>query len=121
MAMNWDMLRSHYLQGSEETQVNSLVLNLLRIQALASSGTDKLVALHLVRESQCFIEWIVPRINLERDMTFATDLLDLQRILSGWKLDWSSLWDDDTNRLEMAQLAQQWCGRLQGRYALEAS
>ena len=65
MAINWDILKAHYLQVLWATQLKSLALNLTRIQLLAQSGTDELVAQHLVRESQFFIEWTVPNIDLE--------------------------------------------------------
>ncbi|MFQ4138565.1 hypothetical protein PGN35_019850 [Nodosilinea sp. PGN35] len=50
-----------------------------RIQVLARSGTDESVAQHLVRESQFFIERAVLGVNLETDIAFASDLVDLQR------------------------------------------
>jgi hypothetical protein len=60
----------------------------------------------------------VPGINLETDIAFASDLVDLQRLLSRWKLSWSELW---ANHQEMAVLAQQWCDRIQGQGELLAS
>lgn len=101
-------------------QLDSLALNLTRIQVLARSGTDESVAQHLVKESQFFIEWTVPNINLETDLTFATELLELQRLLSRWKLNWSDLWANENKRQEIASLAQQCCDRLQGRCKLLA-
>lgn len=77
MAINWDMLKAQYLQANRATQLDSLALNLRRIQLLACSGTEEIMAQHLVRESQFFIEWAVPTIDLEADMAFATDLVDL--------------------------------------------
>lgn len=65
------------------------------------------------------IEWIVPDINLESDITFATELVDLQRVLSRWKLGWSSLWVNEHDRQEIATVAQQWCDRLQVSHVLE--
>ncbi len=118
MAIDWDILKAQYLQANQETQLDSLVLNLTRIQLLARSGTDESVAHHLVRESQFFIEWAVPRIDLETDVTFATELVDLQRLLSRWKLNWSELWVSEPKRQEIATLAQQWCDRIYGYYKL---
>ena len=112
MATNWDMLRAHYLQANRATQLESLALNLMRIQLLACSGTEETVAQYLVRESQFFIEWVVPTIDLEADMAFATDLVDLQRLLSRWKLNWSERWTNESHRQEIATLTQQWCDRL---------
>lgn len=76
MAINWDILKARYLQAS---QIDSLSMNLLRLQALADSGAEQSAAHHLVRESQFFIEWTVPDINLENDIALATELLELQR------------------------------------------
>jgi hypothetical protein len=79
------------------------------------------LAQHLVRESQYFIEWAVPTIDLETDMAFATDLVDLQRLLSRWKLSWSELWTNESKRQEIATLAQQWRDRIYGQCKLLAS
>jgi hypothetical protein len=119
MVINWEILRSHYLQANREAQVNSLALNLARIYLLAHSETDGLMAQHLVRESQFFIEWIVPEINLETDIEFATELVDLQRVLSYWKLSWFTLWANEYDRRKIATLAQEWCDRLQNRCLIE--
>lgn len=120
MAINWDSLKAHYLQADRTTQLDSLALNLARIQLLARNGTDDLVAQHLIRESQFFIEWIVPKLNLETDLTFATELRDLQRLLSQWKLSWSELWTNQNERQEIAERAQQWCDRIHNRCELLA-
>ena len=121
MAINWDILKTHYLQANRATQLDSLALNLTRIQVLANSGADESIAQHLVRESQFFIEWTVPNIDLETDLTFATELIDLQRLLSRWKLSWSDLWANKTQRQEVATLAQQWCDRIHGQCELLAA
>ena len=112
MAINWDILKAQYLEANRATQLDSLALNLTRIQLLAQSGTDETVAQHLVRESQFFIEWTVPCMDLETDVTFATELVDLQRLLSRWKLRWSEVWANENTRQEIAMLAQQWCDGL---------
>lgn len=121
MAMNWDILKALYLQASRAGQMDSLSLNLIRLQALADSGTAESVAHHLVRESQFFIEWTVPDIHLESEMSFVTELLDLQRLLSRWKLSWPALWSSEPGRQEIAKMAQHWCDRLQGQQQLLAS
>lgn len=120
MAINWDILKARYLQADRVTQLDSLVLNLTRIQVLVGSGTDELVAQHLIRESQFFIEWTVPDVNLETHLDFATELLDLQRLLSRWKLSWSDLWANENERQEIAALAKQWCDRIQRQCELLA-
>ncbi len=113
MAMNWDSLKTRYLQSDRTSQLESITLNLARIQTLASNVEESSVARHLVRESQFFIEWTVPTIDLVLDIEIATELVDLQRQLSDWKLDWERLWANEADRLTLAQTAQQWCDRLQ--------
>lgn len=89
-----------------------LVLNLTRIHLFAQNGMNESVAQHLVRETQFFIEWVVPDFDLVTDIAFATELVDLQRLLSRWKLDWSVLWADESQRQESAIQAWQWCDYL---------
>jgi hypothetical protein len=60
MAINWETLKSHYLQNNQANQLDSLALNLTRLQTFAQSGADEKFAQHLIRESQFFIEWTVP-------------------------------------------------------------
>jgi hypothetical protein len=112
VAINWDSLKQRYLQSDRATQLESITLNLARIQTLTHSPDEGRVAQHLVRESQFFIEWTVPTINLENDLKIATELVDLQRQLSEWKLDWEMLWASSEHRSSLAIQAQQWCDRL---------
>jgi hypothetical protein len=111
MAINWDILKTRYLQADHATQIDSILLNLTRIQTLANS-TDTQVAQHLVRESQFFIEWTVPTIDLTTNMVVATELVDLQRQLSHWKLHGAELWANAADRQQIAAQAQEWCRRL---------
>ena len=116
MAMNWDLLKQLYLKNNQASQLYSLALNLARIQTLAHNGVDSAAAKHLVRESQFFIEWTVPTISLEVEIDFATELVDLQRLLSRWKLHWEEQWDNESKRLTIVQELQPWCDLLQNRY-----
>lgn len=111
MGINWDTLKQRYLQTNRAAQLESITLNLTRIQTLANSGEDGQIARHLVRESQYLIEWTVPTIDLETDLQIATELVDLQRQLSEWKLDWERIWGSD--RASLVTVVQQWCDRLQ--------
>ncbi|MGD1936743.1 MAG: hypothetical protein ACFCA4_04205 [Cyanophyceae cyanobacterium] len=120
MGVDWDILKTHFLQADPAVQLDSLALNLTRIQVFANSGTGESVAQHLVRESQFFIEWMVVDINLESDAARAAELVDLQRVLSRWKLSWRDWWEDEQKREEMANLAQRWSDRLLQEYALSA-
>lgn len=121
MAINWEILKTRYLQTSRASQMDSLSLNLIRLQSLAASGVEGSVAHHLVRESQYFIEWTVSGINLETDIALATELLDLQRQLSQWKLSWSELWESEPARQKVSATAQTWSEQLQAQLNVIAS
>jgi hypothetical protein len=118
MVMNWDLLKQHYLKANQATQLDVLLLNLIRIQTLAQNNLEGIIAHHLIRESQFLIEWTVPTMNLETDIDFAVELVDLQRLLGHWKLDWPEHWDSDQTRLAIIEDLQPWCDRLQQHRAL---
>ena len=109
----WNILKDRFLRTDQNTRLKSLALNLARLQLVAHGGTDEAVARHLIRESQLLIEWTVPRLNLETDTALATDLVNLQRSLSRWKLDDSDWWRSEAKRQELSLLAQEWGDRLQ--------
>ncbi|NEQ98783.1 MAG: hypothetical protein F6K30_19025 [Cyanothece sp. SIO2G6] len=113
MAVNWELLKGQYLKGNRASQLGNLALNLMRLHVLARQGGDDVVAQHLVRESQFFVEWMVPTINLDTEISSATELLDLQRSLSCWKLNWAERWANESEREQVAVMAQEWCDRLQ--------
>ena len=121
MAMNWEKLKARYEAVSPTAQIDSLGMNLIRLQTLAENGTEELVAQHLVRESQFFIEWTVPGLNLETDMALVQELLSLQRLLSRWKSNWPELWSSPAERQQIAETAQHWYEHLQGQSGAIAS
>lgn len=121
MAMNWEKLKARYEAVSPVAQIDSIGMNLVRLQTLAESGIEESVAQHLVRESQFFIEWSVPGLSLETNMALVQELLSLQRLLSRWKLNWSSLWANPVERQKMADTAQHWYEHLQGYSSAIAS
>jgi hypothetical protein len=112
MAVNLDILKTQYLQDDTSTQFGKLAANLTQITALAQAGIEGQLAQDLIRESQVFIEWSVPRLDLETKLELATELVELQRQLSRWKLHWSGLWANPSDRLQIAKHAQIWSKRL---------
>jgi hypothetical protein len=111
MAVNLDSLKTQYLQHDVSTQLGRLVENLTQIKAVAQAGTEEQRAQDLIRESQFFIEWIVPNLNLETTLELATELVELQRQLSRWKLQWATLWSNPGDRLQVSADAHKWSDR----------
>ncbi|MBE9177789.1 hypothetical protein IQ268_04235 [Oculatella sp. LEGE 06141] len=112
MAVDLAILKTQYLQNDTATQINRLAANLAQIKAFAQVGAEEQRAQDLIRESQFFIEWVVPSLNLETEPDLATELVALQRQLSRWKLHFSTLWSNSGDRLHVAQLSQDWSDRL---------
>jgi hypothetical protein len=112
MAVNLDVLKTQYLQQDSSTQLGRLMENLIQIKALAQAGAEEQLAQDLIRESQFFIEWLVPHLNLETNLELATELIELQRELSRWKLHWSTLWSSSGDRVKIAKSAQERNDRL---------
>ncbi len=112
MAVNLDVLKTQYLQQDSSAQLGRLVENLMQIKVLVQAGTEEQLAQDLIRESQFFIEWLVSHLNLETNLELATELVELQRQLSQWKLHWSTLWLSSSDRLQIAKSVQEWSDRL---------
>lgn len=112
MAVNLDILKTQYLQNDTLTQLGRLAANLTQIKALAQAGIKGQLAQDLIRESQFLIEWSVPLLNLETKLELATNLVELQRQFSRWKLHWSRLWANPSERLQIARHAQEWSDQL---------
>lgn len=112
MAVNLDLLKTQYLQNGTSTQLDRLAANLTRIEALAQVDTEAQLAQDLIRESQFCIEWIVSNLHLETRLDLATELVELQRQLSRWKLHWSALWPNPGDRSPIARQAHEWSNRV---------
>jgi hypothetical protein len=112
MAVNLDILKPQYLKHDTSTQLNRLAANLTQLKALAQAATEEQRAQDLIRESQFFIEWMVPSLNLETELDLVTELVELQRQLSRWKLHWASLWKSSGDRSQIVRCSQEWNDRL---------
>ncbi|URD48447.1 hypothetical protein [Chroococcidiopsis sp. CCNUC1] len=51
MAVDWNQLKSRYLQDDFSTRLGGIASNLARARSLLDSGTNEQVALQLLRES----------------------------------------------------------------------
>ena len=117
MAVDWNQLKSRYLQDNFSTRLGGIASNLARARSLLDSGTNEQVALQLIRESQFLIEWTTP--DASEDV--AVELVVLQRLLSFWHYHWSSLWSNAEQRQSIAHQAQEWSNRLLDYSGLLAS
>lgn len=108
MTVDWNKLKSRYLQDNISIRLGGIASNLARAKSLLNAGTNEQVAMQLIRESQFLIEWTAP--DASEDV--ATELVDLQRQLGYWHYHWSSVWSDSKQRQSVAHQAQAWSSRI---------
>jgi hypothetical protein len=97
-----------YIQSSRASQLESIANHLKQIAEICSDANDLSSAIQVIRESQYFIEWTVPTLPIDD----ATELVDLGRVLAGWKLQWSEISTNSARILIVHNLAQNWHDRL---------
>lgn len=119
--INWNLLKTLHLQTDPTAQLNNIILNLTRIQALAGSNTSSQLVEHLVRESQYLIEWTIPTLTSDTDSPIAVELVVLQQQLTQWQLGLAERWQDSGEREAIATQAQNWCQRLRTKSLLQVS
>lgn len=108
MTRDWNATKTRYLQFDSSHQLGHLASNLARLRSFCNDPLYQEAALSVIEESQHFIEWTVPSMDLD----VAAELVDLQRQLSNWKQHWSALWSNKGDRIQVAEQAQGWCDRL---------
>ncbi|MBD2435165.1 MULTISPECIES: hypothetical protein [Fischerella] len=82
--------QERFLQDDIPTRLGHLAANLARIKSFSDEQTHPDFAVNLIRESQYFIEWTAPQMDIDT----AAELVDLGRTLSRWKLNWEKIWSD---------------------------
>ncbi len=97
-----------YVRSSRANQLEILANHLKQIAAICSDDNDLNLVVEIIRESQYFIEWIVPTLPIDD----ATELVDLGRVLAGWKFRWSEISANSDSVLNVHNLAQSWHDRL---------
>ena len=88
--------------------LESLANHLKQIAAICGDANDLSSVVELIRESQYFIEWTAPTLPIDA----AAELVDLGRVLAGWKLRWSEISANSASILIVHNLAQNWHDRL---------
>lgn len=95
--------RERYLQQTVPMRLGSLAADLARISSFAEIPAPAAVE-SLMAESKAFIEWVVPDLDIEP----AARLVDIQRGVVRWHMEWPSVQNDAAQRTELAKQAQAW-------------
>jgi len=105
---DWNALRERYLKDDLSARLGGLAANLARIKSLVQRGASSNTVEYLMRESKFFIEWTAMDAGIEK----AADLVELQVQLARWQFGWSNIWEDDGQRMNVAEQAKIWSDRV---------
>lgn len=103
-----NMLQERYLRDTLPERLGGLAANMARVSSFSRSAASREAVRSLIDESKFFIEWTVG----ETELDAAALLVDLQRQLARWQLDWDEIWADGTRRAGMADQARRWSERV---------
>jgi len=113
---NWEALKQRYLRDGLPIRLGGIASNLARIKTLSQKAIASNVVVSLVEESKIFIEWTA----LDADIDTAGELVELQIQLALWQLQWTRIWADPVQRMEVAEQAKIWSDRILERSQLLA-
>ncbi|MBM4340882.1 MAG: hypothetical protein FJ110_15230 [Deltaproteobacteria bacterium] len=103
-----NIIRERYLQDNVPTRLGGLAANLSRINSFSGHDANQETVGRLLDESKLFIEWTAA----ETEIDTAAELVELQIQLAQWRLDWSRIWVNTSQRRQVAEKAIQWSRRV---------
>ncbi len=62
---NWSVQQTHFVQDDIPTRLRTLGTHLAKIQSFSIDSTDYNLVINLIRESQYFIEWTAPEMDID--------------------------------------------------------
>lgn len=105
--------KERYLRDPLPVRLGNLASNLSRLKSFARHPAMAGAARKVVHESQHFIEWTATDAALEVQV----ELIELQKFLAGWQLEWDEIWADE-QRGSLAAQAEVWAKRILERSGL---
>src|SRR5437667_11498463 len=114
---NQESIRERYLLDSLPVRLGGLAANLARVKSFSNNDAHREVVESLIDESKFFIEWTAA----DAELNVQTELVDLQRQLARWQLNWSKIWADIEWRNTVAERAGNWSMRVLELSGLMAS
>lgn len=109
---NASALRERFLRDSPAVRLGGLAANLARVQSFSDHEAHGDVVRQLLEESKWLIEWAAP----EAEPAVRGLLVNCQRQLARWTLDWAHIWSDPERRTSVSREAGEW-----SRHLLEVS
>ena len=109
---DWAAIRERYLRDPLPVRLGGLAANLARIKSFSDHPDHREAVESLLDECGYFIEWTAA----DAEVNTAAELVELQIQLAIWRRNWTAIWADTIQRLQIADLAHHWSRRV-----LEAS
>lgn len=101
---DWNALKSRYLRDDLPIRLGNLASNLARIKSRCQNSANGKLVESLLQESKLFIEWTAKDAEVE----IAAELVELQVQLACWQYSWAKNWEDEQQRVRMAEQAMIW-------------
>jgi hypothetical protein len=98
------VIRERYLRDPLHIRLGGLAANLARVQSFSNHDEHSKAIHYLLSESQFFIEWTAP----DASLALQVKLVELQRLLASWRLEWIDIWNDLERRIAVASEAGAW-------------
>jgi hypothetical protein len=107
MNQNWDEKQARFQSENTSSRLGHISSNLARVRTFCNTAYPEAVK-SVADETICFIEWTAAEIEPE----YAEELVNIQVQLARWKLNFDSLWSDESERMNMSEQASVWSGRV---------
>lgn len=101
---DWNALKERYLRDALPIRLGNLASNLARIKSRCQNQANRELVESLLKESKWFIEWTAKDFEVE----IAAELVDLQVQLACWQYSWGRIWEDEEQRMKVAEQAKIW-------------
>jgi hypothetical protein len=101
---DWTAIRERYMRDDIPVRLGGLAANLSRIKSFSSNEASRETVASLIDESKMFIEWTAA----QTEINTAEKLVELQVQLARWQLQWQTIWNDTSKRVQVAEQSSIW-------------
>ncbi|MFN0085149.1 MAG: hypothetical protein ACKVX9_07155 [Blastocatellia bacterium] len=100
--------KERFLQDPLPVRLGNLASNLTRLRAFSTRPEMGDAAKRVLWESKHFTEWA----GLAAEHPVQVELVELQRRLARWQLEWNAVWAYPESRAQFGEVARQWSERV---------
>jgi hypothetical protein len=105
---NQDRRRTRYLRDPLPIRLGGLAASLARIASSARHDTGAIAVTTMIEECRWFIEWTAA----EAEPEIASELVDIQRLLTLWRSAWPEAQHQLKQRILLSVQAKKWADQV---------